>query len=489
MNQSQEGEVGVSDAAGYEHSPAKRGHEILSALQDHQPDHVYAAVSGGTDSTTALHFARHSQIELDGILHVDTGIGIPEARAHVEELGEKWDLPVVALSDSNVRYSQDQYRTLVKLFGFPGSTIHAHRAVRNNLKDKPFAEFESHLDGQLALISGVRKHESNRRYEKLSQEGLQVDGQQPTPADSTGLIWASPLLDFTDSDINAYREKHDIPDSELILCASGECLCGAFENREVLTDLEAFHPEVAHEIFQLEWEVVERAARGEVRPEYALWAHGSQTQAEQFGSSDADQQFLGCADCEESCDGPYQMTGDPLSPAERFLQENGFDDVFTVPFYCAICDRVVESPFQHRQQVHPFDSNTGVAGEWDMRRIDPSASAAAGYPVTEPNGWHVDINQLVTDKAKAARSAHRYYYEEISLSHCDDQSHAWRPYNDGPVQQCTDCHAFNLREYTTADAGPPVVDPADDQSATQQPTTASDGQALLTRFVASELND
>ena len=445
-------------ATGYDYRavPVDSGNAVLRRLAEQDPDHVYVAVSGGDDSVTALVFAlKSSEIEIDGVLHVETGFGIPETTQFVEELCEEFGLAYIPVGNHNARFSHERYEMLVKLFGFPGATIIAHSQIRHNLKDKPFDRFEASLDGDLALISGVRKHESDRRYEKLAREGVQV---------VDGITWASPLVDFTDKDVVVYQNHHDIPENPVaaLLCASGECMCGAFEDRQNLPLIRDFYPEFARRIFELEWEVLERAARGEIPKDYVLWAHGSLDEGEYAARTDVEQASLMCADCEKQCPAsPYEMTGDPLSPAERWLQKHDISEYHQWPFYCAICDLVIDDPYTHRIEVHPFDAEQGLAGAWDMRRIELGASHECGRIITEPNGWNLDLSQLTPDRDEADRRKHRYYYEDVALAHCDGHEHTWGVYNDGPVRQCTECFAFDLSDYDPSDPGPPVAEPAE----------------------------
>lgn len=437
--------------------PVDSGRAVLETLVDtHDPDHVYAAVSGGHDSMTALHFAAHCDaISLDGVLHLDTGVGIAKTREFVEEQCEQLGLDLVVLGNQNARFGHERYEHLVKMNGFPGANPIAHSQIWKNLKEKLTSRFRRSLDGSLALISGVRKFESQNRYERLSNSGVQK---------VSNIVWASPLVEFTDNDLKTYRDYHGLDENPVaaLLCSSGECLCGSFADRQNLPLIEKYFPAVAKQIYQLEWEVLDRVARGEIKEEYALWAHGSVDAGEYRARTDTNQTGLMCSDCDERCpaDG-YQRTGNPLSPAEDYLRSNDLSYHWSWPFYCAPCDLVVTDPYTHRQEVHPFDAETGLAAAWDMRQVDVGASHQAGIVLTEPNGWNLHANQLTTDQSKADRSKTVYYYEDVALSHCSNHEHTWEIYNGGPVRQCTDCFAFNLSKYDAVDPGPPVVEPAD----------------------------
>lgn len=437
--------------------PHQEGHRILKQLAERDRDNIYAAVSGGDDSIVALYFAYHSpHIELDGILHIDTGIGIPETREYVEKIAEKLGLECYTIGSGNIRYPHEEYEYLVTKFGFPGANPIAHSQIQNNLKDKPFNRFEAHLDGDLALISGVRKLESSRRYSKLSD--LAENGF----CEVKNILWTSPIVEFSEKNLKEFKDNHDIDENMVsaMLNSSGECLC-TYEDRDRLVDLDTFYPEVANQIYQLEFKVLEQVARGEVREEYALWCHGSIDQGEYDARIDSAQGALLCADCEDRCGtSGYDMDGgEPLSPAEDFLRNNDLEEFWNWPFYCVPCDRVVQSPYKHRKECHDWDAVTGLEGYWDMRMIDVTASDKADRIITEPNGYNVHINHLTPDPQKAVKSKHLKYHEDYALSHCADHDHDWHEHNGGPVRQCSECFAFDLTEYDPEDPGPPILNP------------------------------
>lgn len=829
------------DTHSFDNVPVHTGHDVLERLRtEYDPDHIYAAVSGGDDSITALHFAANSNvIDLDGVVHMDTGIGVRKTREFVEEKVEEMELDLVVLEDQNARFGHERYEHLVKTHGFPGANPVAHSQMWKNLKDKPLNKFRRHLDGDLALISGVRRFESNTRYERLDHTGVQ---------EVSSIIWASPLVDFTDMDLKTYRDHHDIEENPVaaLLCSSGECLCldpdtlistehgweeiknvdegdsvyslqngnteltevmekhvqdpidmvkinpyyrpeikatanhpfyvrpyefeydsdwrykqsisgpewveageivekthesadvtpinkerfyigtpfrtkespvdltdselsflgyfvaegafqwrpkrdseshgvvfilsresqelaeniqesfqncfpdiemaieetedprdgreyyrlrtgepevsqfierwvkgrysdeleldqrlmtasidqqktlidamwmgdgseyrrerdehpdekvsaygttskslalqvqeillragdvyginhscndsfqvrqtvgepeygfiennilwclvqdvkevgaserhnltvrdkpnfitetglvhncGAYGDRNNLPLIKKYFPEVAQQIFRLEWDVLERVARGEIPKEYALWAHGSVDSGEYDARTDSGQTGLMCSDCDDHCpsDG-YQMTGNPVSPAEEFLRSNDLSEFWNWPFYCAKCDRVVQDPYSHRQEVHPFDAEAGLEAEWDIRKIEVGVSDRTSEIVTEPNGWNIHVNYLTTDRSEAEGSKHKHYYEDVEISLCDHGDHDWEPYNGGPVKQCTECFAFNLTDYDPEDPGPPVVAPESemDDVLTPDEEEAQEINQQLSKFI------
>ena len=464
-------------------SPIEAGNDVLRQLQTtHDPDHVVVALSGGHDSTTTLKFALESPyVTVDEAVHMDTGIGLQMTADYVETICEQWGVDLTVLDENNARDSSESYPHLVRTFGFPGAHPASHAGMWQNLKNKPRERYRQSLDGTVAFISGVRKHESTTRYNNLPESGIGEVGST---------LWASPLIEFTKEDLEAYRDQHNIPrnDAYSILHASGECLCGAYEDRHNLPFIRTVEPETARQIDRLEFDCIELAARGELPAERVLWANGSVSSGEYAARTDEKQADLGleCRNCEEQCpDSPYQRDGTALSPAEQFLNTHSLHDYWSGrTFYCAVCDEIVDDPFGHRKNVHPFDADTGLASEWGLRMIKPGASMECGHPITEPNGWKLDINQLTAKKSEAENHKHRYYHADYELELCHrqqyrDTSHSWKPYNEGPTRVCTNCGAFGLSDHDIDDPGPPTVAPSNRR---QELEAINDDQFTLTDY-------
>jgi len=260
-------------------------------------DRVYALVSGGHDSLTAMHIVYQSSLPLDGIIHIRTGIGIPETRNFVRErvdelgleyheVGAKHDEPGY---HSEHRRVHEEYEELVKQFGFPGPG--AHKWMYVNLKEKPLQRFLSDIDNEVLLVSGVSKHESDTRMENVDDDGIQTYLGRPT---------ISPLVEFTGMDVRDYRRGLDLPMNPVVekLEMSAECLCGAFASREELKMLKLFYPDTHYHIKCLEAAVGARTHLEDGPPkEYARWGHNRLEERERTVLDDDDQMLL-CRDCE-----------------------------------------------------------------------------------------------------------------------------------------------------------------------------------------------
>lgn len=237
--------------------------EIIDRFhQQVDADHIYALVSGGGDSDTACDVAQRFGLDLSGIVHVNTGIGIEETRRYVMDRCLDWDLPfheLTSLSDADskrfndgvsrqertttpedtvgvniapnpyqhlnsnyygVRRDNDDYEKMVRKMGFPGPSMHWIMYLA--LKHKPIKNFVKHHhdeDETVAFVSGVRQKESDRRAKNMSDDGLSENwGECPV---------VSPLAEWSESDVTSYRVEHDLPSNPVsdILGMSGECLC------------------------------------------------------------------------------------------------------------------------------------------------------------------------------------------------------------------------------------------------------------------------
>jgi len=264
-----------------------------------ETDRVYALVSGGHDSLTAMHVVYQSHyLDLDGVIHINTGIGIPETTAFVEERAEALDIPYYEVGapcddpgqEHEYRRPHEEYTALIQRFGFPGPG--AHKYMYWNLKEKPLSRFLKMLEDDLLLISGVSRHESQNRMENVDASGQQEFLGYPT---------ISPLVEFTPLDVRRYRRSLDLPMSPVkeTLEISGECLCGAFSKRKELRMIRLFYPDVYRRILRLEATVGAFAALDDGPDDaYNRWGHNRLKDHEREAMDDPDQMLL-CQSCEQ----------------------------------------------------------------------------------------------------------------------------------------------------------------------------------------------
>ena len=216
---------------------------------------IVVLFSGGNDSTVLAHLMRHRATHYG---HCNTGIGIEQTRDFVRDTAHVFGLPLIE------KHPPISYRELVIERGFPGPG--QHYKMYQRLKERGLRLMRKDLvtNGRrqrVVFVAGRRRAESARRMNvpECEREG--------------SVVWVSPLVDWTDTDMAEYRQRHpDVPRNEVaeMLHMSGECLCGAFAHEGELHEIDLFYPDVAETIRQLEDEV--RAA-GHVEPR-CRWGWG-----------------------------------------------------------------------------------------------------------------------------------------------------------------------------------------------------------------------
>lgn len=331
--------------------PTDSPQEILENARALDPDHVFALVSGGHDSLTAAHYTyMQSPLDIDGFLHIDTSIGLPETREFVEQRAEDLNIPLYI---ADQRRKEDSYSRRIKQYGFPGATKEAHKWEYVNNKDKPLENFLQQFDGDIMLISGATRHESEARWQNVRSDGIEEKG---------GYTYVSPLASWTGLDVREYRNENGLPSNEVvdILEHSGDCLCGAYADRRELEWMHAAYPHMWAYIQSLEAQVIDRARNGELKKpsydEYILWAHGKMDDGKLAHRLDDDIQSL-CQTCEKA--GEADMPSDEyttlteaalqIPESERPNSPTLFRDAFDVTQ--AIPDGT-ESPIETLRQAY-----------------------------------------------------------------------------------------------------------------------------------------
>lgn len=221
------------------------------AVSEFSPKKVFCLFSGGHDSLVSTHFVMANFPDLKPeVVHVDTGIGIPETQKFVIDTCKwyGWPLKIYRASE-NVRADGTPdpmvYDDIVIKNGFPGPG--AHRIMYSKLKQRQVRrlvrDHKTDRSDRIMLISGVRRQESARRMgttEECYREGAQV--------------WVAPMLYMSSSDQREYMIDNDLQENPVKakLCMSGECLCGAFAHKGELEEIRFWYPDVADRIDKLQ---------------------------------------------------------------------------------------------------------------------------------------------------------------------------------------------------------------------------------------------
>lgn len=228
---------------------------IMQDADQHEPESRWALFSGGNDSTALTHVVKGV---VDGVIHVNTGIGIEATREFVRSFCRDQDLPLHELHPPGWTY--DEY---VVRKGFPGPRDHG--IVYWRLKELAVNEFiqarKATYTGKgpfrVVLYTGLRRSESLRRSRGITSSTQEIRREG-------SYVWVNPIIDWTERDVRDYRIEHGLPENPVsaLLHRSGECLCGCFIRRDELAMIEGLYPEVGQRVRALEARV---KAAGQVR--------------------------------------------------------------------------------------------------------------------------------------------------------------------------------------------------------------------------------
>lgn len=241
--------------------------------------------SGGHDSLVATHLAMSMGLA-DAVLHVDTRTGIPENQDFVREFCDEHDYPLRVVRSPITLYEFATGFEDHGPWGFPGPAM--HNVAYRWLKERPLRKVAKESDGKPIFQTGVRKHETDRRFRN-------VKGQVVTDR----FEFRAPIAAYTKTDVEDYIDRHNLARNPVVepIHRSGECFCGAYAARdEELIDLRANYPKHADWLERMEKRVQGKIGTDE---DYCFWGHGGESMERLRGlkAENDDAQMMLCRDC------------------------------------------------------------------------------------------------------------------------------------------------------------------------------------------------
>lgn len=278
----------------------EKSREILSRASNQglTNDTLILAVSGGLDSAVAAtvmcELGPEYGFDPDVITHINTGAGVPQTQLVAKKLAERYDLEFVQQGHRNRR---DSLGVRVVNNGWPGNFAGSpmtggHGLEWANRKDKPMNAVYMMFDGDQVWISGVRVLESSKRKANIADSAIEQDKPRRT--------WVSPIMGWTEEEKREYVLEHDIPVSEayLILGFSAECVACAYDNTDLLMNIEILCPELSFALRTLAVWLYMRVRAGEVEiaPKRLCWGwEPDETKQIQEKTETTTQEFVGCS--------------------------------------------------------------------------------------------------------------------------------------------------------------------------------------------------
>ncbi len=172
-------------------------------------------------------------------VHINTGIGIEDTRTFVRQTCEEQGWPLIEMHPD-----AKTYRDLVIEKGMPGGPK-AHNTMYYWLKQRQVRrlvrEFKQGPNDRIALVTGIRTDESDRRMSSIMALPVHRIGAQ---------LWVNPILTWTKRDCLDFMEAEVLKPNDVVAMLEriGECMCGALAHAKEIHMVEAFYPKTAAEI-------------------------------------------------------------------------------------------------------------------------------------------------------------------------------------------------------------------------------------------------
>lgn len=226
---------------------------IRKAIEEIDPYAIVVMFSGGTDSLTAYHVAKYLHVPISGILHINTGTGIPETTQFVRAWAERQPYPFWEAQAGN------DYEEYLDRKGFFGRGMEAHNYAWHVLKAGHYRKMISRMIRQrkrnrrVLLINGARRHESENRMFTMKNSIQRENEKSPN-------YWVNIINEWSGKDCVNFLAEYAIkrnPVSE-ILCRSGECMCGTMQSFEERQEASFWYPHWGRWLNTLERRIIKK---------------------------------------------------------------------------------------------------------------------------------------------------------------------------------------------------------------------------------------
>lgn len=147
---------------------------IVQAKAEHGAEATFLLLSGGNDSMVLLDSVHE---HADAVVHINTGIGVPEANAHARRVAASYGTPFLEYRPP-VAY-EELVLSHPTFDGLPGPGIHhiVYQRLKERCVEQLLREHRSKRGQRFLLLTGVRKAESARRMglsSPVNRKGGQV---------------------------------------------------------------------------------------------------------------------------------------------------------------------------------------------------------------------------------------------------------------------------------------------------------------------------
>jgi 3'-phosphoadenosine 5'-phosphosulfate sulfotransferase (PAPS reductase)/FAD synthetase len=259
----------MSSATTVSNDPQAFAGRVAEQVAERDCGVVVALCSGGHDSTAMLLRMADAGV-VDVVAHCNTGTGIPQTREYVMKRAADAAVPYI----EGLPPEGDRFADIVFDAGFPGDNKFAHQPVRERLKGRVRDKIVSGFDGEVVFLTGVRRHESDARWNERSASGIELSDR-----DGREYVWVNPCTAYLGTDVNDELDCHDCPRNEVrdVLGSSGECLCASFGSLWGLKGILEFSVERALSIVTLMGMLSRWYEEQDQQPfpkQYLVWGHG-----------------------------------------------------------------------------------------------------------------------------------------------------------------------------------------------------------------------